>query len=96
MRPIVADADARSLSVVKGVENESSRVESSGEGPRKRGVEVVAALLVKERGKKKNELYKTPEEEYNTRRLLLPPIRIRPRMVNDRFWMQDKIIVPFP
>lgn len=73
----------------------TSRAESSGEGPRKRGVEVVAALLVKARGKKRNELYKTPEEEHNTRRLLPPPIRIRPRIVNDRFWMQDKIIGPF-
>lgn len=57
---------------------------------------MVAAFLVKERGKKENELYKTPEEEYNTRRLLPSPIRIRPRIVNDRFWMQDKIIAPFP
>jgi len=80
MRPIVAETMSalalslslslfRSLGLAKGVENESSRVESesSGEDLRKRGVEVAAAFLVKEREEKRRTNYITHRKKSTTR-----------------------------
>lgn len=85
MRPIVAETMSplsRSPGVGDDGEGGCKRVESRV-GPRERGAEVVAALLTLERKrKKKDELYKTPEEEY-TRRL---SVRLHPSGIRPTEW----------